>query len=190
MGLYSRDHMIATMRERIGEMSKALEVCRIKPEHLVIHAQVEEFDLDFVREAFDWIEQIYHRVFYKWREVRDLCKEEIWETYEAIGDQDDLREMVMLREVNKDFRAAIVSKGRAGLFKKGPLNEQLEKLLPTEEARADGAPPRKREKQQKAAGRTAGQDEGAGRNHRQSKRRNGGNGGGSQRAPGEGDHHA
>lgn len=191
MGLYSREHMLETIKARLLEMGKALQVCKIKPEQLTLHPRVEEFDLDFVREAFTWVEQLYHREFYKWREVRELCTEEVWATYDAIGDQDDLREVGMLREVNKTFRVAVHSKNRAGLFKKGGIDEQLKKLLPTEdEERANRAKARKSQERKASPGGAPGKDHTAGRNHRQSRRRDAGDGRSDQRTPGEGPHHS
>lgn len=123
-----KDEMLRTMRMHAHDMKGAIAECEgLKDDILDVPDDAEKLKVDFIKPAYAWICELRTIVWKKYRDVKNLLSDTLWERYKQWGGFEDHRECVLLRESLVAFRKAVRHRDRPDFYKKGKLNAALKK---------------------------------------------------------------
>lgn len=80
----------------------------------------------FIREGYKWLAELYSTVYADVVAIRRLLPEEHWDRHEAWGEE-DLREVIMLKNALILLRKAWISQKRPAFFKKVGMKDELQR---------------------------------------------------------------
>lgn len=119
--------MLDDIRGLLRIMGQQMLAAGVKEEYLSVPDDAEILPVNFIKPAYKWLHDIcdreYQEVMYVWNKL----PEKVWETYFAIGDFDEHREVVMLRKARANLRETVVSLARPDFFKKTKVKKELQK---------------------------------------------------------------
>jgi len=121
----SKTEMLTEILEMDEEVRKRFPDAKIKENHLSLHEDAHDLPADMIREGYKWLFEIFTNEYAAVATVRRLLSEEQWDRYLKWGGFEDHQECVLMREKMIPFRAALVSRNRPNLFKKGVVNVEL-----------------------------------------------------------------
>lgn len=80
----------------------------------------------FIREGHHWLQEVYDTIYADVVAIRRLLPEEHWDRHEAWGEE-DLREVIMLKNALILLRKAWISQKRPAFFKKVGMKNELQR---------------------------------------------------------------
>ena len=110
--------------DRYYIINKEIQECKAS---LYLDERMEELKYPMIMEGLKWLRSILKNEYHEIQKVLGLLPDKIWKQYTIMGDCDDLREMIMLKDARVAFRKAIVNRKRPILFKKGEVKNALKK---------------------------------------------------------------
>ena len=118
--------MLGTMMNSVGIMAPLL--MKAGCQSIILFDQEEHSSLPatFIREGFHWLDDLFNTIYADVVAIRRLLPEEHWDRHEAWGEE-DLREVIMLKNALILLRKAWISQKRPAFFKKVGMKDELQR---------------------------------------------------------------
>lgn len=122
----SKKEMLDVMGGNIFIMAPMLEKAGCKSIMLIDLEEHITLPATFIREGYHWLQNLYDTLYADVVAIRRLLPKEHWERHEAWGEE-DLREIIMLKNALIVLRKAWISQKRPAFFKKVGMKNELQR---------------------------------------------------------------